>query len=320
MSFARDGKSRAETRRQNFKTQDPDTGEVTIQQALTAPPRKIGFFSRIYILISGLSMTFGLGFGAIGFFLFILGMRVSMKEKARAESGGTFITTVGTVTQLTIEKGSRDKKDTYIYESTYMVDGKVLKNVSRFTKEDAFRINKAENDTLSIEYFSTEPLFSNIVGYRGGDFSNILLSIGFLFSTVATVFLIVGWRSRRKTLKLFLRGLTAWGEKVSREKTGTQIDKLYVYKYVYAFVAADNQRYEVIAKATEALNIGDEQELVLYLAEKPSHNIIYDAVDTAPIVKEDGSLQVKHKIGPWFCLCLFIFLITLGISIPMPNL
>lgn len=339
MSFIRDGKSRAETRRRSYKTTDPETGEVTMQQALTAPPRQLGFLSRFYILISGLQVNIGFAFAGIGLLLLILGLRISEKESAREASGGTWQTVVATIDSVSVEK-AKDKKqtqrvngkervvfvdnpenDVYIYRYTYTVAQKEYKASARFGLADHKKLNKATADTVLVEYFSTEHGYSNIVGYRSTGFSHILMLIGFPFAITGGVFLWINLRKRAKTLQLYLRGLIAWGQQVSRTDTKARINDLAIFKYVYTFKAQDGQQYEAIAKASADFNVGDQvQELVLYLPEDPSYNIVFDAVDSAPIVKEDGSLWVKQKIGSWFSLILCIVFIYLAIAAPINNM
>lgn len=339
MSFIRDGKSRAETRRRNYKTTNPETGEVTMQQALTAPPRQLGLFSRFYILISGWQTNMGFCFAGVGLMLLILGLRISEKESAREASGGTWQTVVATIDSVSVEK-AKDKKqtqrvngkervvsvdnpdnDAYVYQYTYTVAEKEYKASARFGLADHKKLNKATADTVLIEYFSTEHSYSNIVGYRSTGFSGILIFIGFVFSLAGVPFLLISLRKRAKTLQLYLRGLIAWGEEVSRVNTKAMLNDMWIFKYVYTFKAQNGQQYEAIAKAPADFNVGDQrQELVLYLAEDPSYNIIFDAVDSAPIVKEDGSLSVKQKIGSWFSFILCIVFVYLAIAAPINNM
>jgi hypothetical protein len=339
MSFIRDGKSRAETRRRNYKTTDPETGAVTLQQALTAPPRRLSLLSRFYILISGWQTNMGFCFAGVGLLLLILGLRIHEKESAREASGGTWQTVVATIDSVSVEKAKEQKQtqrvngkervvsvdnpenDSYVYRYTYTVAEKEYKASARFGLADHQKLNKATADTILIEYFSTEHGYSNIVGYRSTGFSGVFIFIGFVFSLAGLPLLLMSLRKRAKTLQLYLRGLIAWGQQVSRTDTNAKINDLAVFKYVYNFIAENGDSYQAIAKAPADFNVGDQcQELVLYLAEDPSYNIIFDAVDSAPIVKEDGSLSVKQKIGSWFSFILCIVFVYLAIAAPINNM
>lgn len=334
MRFIRDIQSRVENRRRNYKTSNPETGEVTMQQTLTAPPRPLSFLSRFYILISGWQTNIGFCFLGFGLLLLILGLRISQKESAREASGGTWQTTVATVSSVAIEREDQPRReitknsrfyygetDTYIYQYIYTVEGKNYKTRTSLNPIDHEKLNKLAGDTLMIEYFSTEHGYSNIIGYRSTGFSHILMLIGLPFAIAGVAFLLISLRKRAKTLQLYMRGLIAWGEETSRVNTKAMLNDVSIFKYVYTFKAQDGQQYEATANAPADFNIGDQgQELVLYLPENPSYNIIFDAVDSAPIVKEDGSLLVEQKIGSWFSLILCIVFTCIAIAAPLHNM
>jgi hypothetical protein len=112
------------------------------------------------------------------------------------------------------------------------------------------------------------------------------LGIGAAFSILGGVFVVLGLREARREARIFQTGTTTEGTVVDLERTGTRVNRRYLWKIRYAYddltgVSHEGKSGYLSAEDAHSYRVG-EQAYVRYDPQQPSSSIWLGRDDLPP--------------------------------------
>jgi len=257
--------------------------------ALAQPPRHVPWLVRSQVLFGGFASQFGwlfFGFGLIFVWIFGLnadfgGILFSVGEVGSAE---------GVVLQVEATGASVNERPVYAYTYTFRVESqeREYQGVSYSTGRQY-----EPGWPVTVEYLSSRPDFSRILGTRQAAFGPWVLCLVLLFPLIGLVFMLGGFVGGLKGNRLLAQGKVTVGELTSKEPTNTSINNQPVYKLTFAFRADDGGIYEVVSKTHLPQLLEDEvEEQLLYDPRNPANAVMLDNLPGSPDIDEMGYIHV----------------------------
>lgn len=237
--------------------------------------RKLSFLTQIKVLFGGSFLQIGalfFWFGLVCSSFFVLESELVNWFKF----DGAWQSTTG-VFQETLETGaSVNDQSVYQYYFSYNVDGQSYQGYSSGVSLPA---NYNIGEEVPIEFKEGNINRARIVGMREKTFSSWIAFV-LIFPLVGAGLYFTALISNYKALRLLKIGKVAFGRLLRSTATNTSINEETVYKYEFGF-EVDGRSYVAVAKTHLTAGLEDEDtEMILYNANNPDDNLVYDSVSS----------------------------------------
>lgn len=271
------------------------------------PPRFLPKISRLALLLSGSMQQIGWGLFAFSMlFFWVFVMNSPIANLFRYE--GSWKESQGELVQIGSTGSTVNDQHVYAYDFEFRPGA----GAPVIARAYGFRNDWTIGEQIPLRYRSYNPKTIELEGVNSSLFPAF---VGFvlIFPSLALLFIFYGLYSNRKNLYIIQHGLFCRARLLEKTATSTRINERMVYKYHFQF-QLDQNTFSAYCRTHQSEKVEDEEEeIVLYLAEDPQKNIVFDAVSGPIDINPRGELQVS----PW---AQYLFLILPFLSIALNSL
>ncbi|MCH2042598.1 MAG: DUF3592 domain-containing protein [Saprospiraceae bacterium] len=291
-----------------MNTAQPSPSNPSKRVLRESPPRALSRFTYITILCGGILTQIG------SLFLFI-GLLVSAFVIPNSEvkylftSDGEWQTTTGKIIYIEQTSAEVNEQPIFKYTFNFNVNGQAIENSSYGSLYPMLDVNTI----VEVEYKSEAPSNSRIKGMNREIFATWIAFI-LLFPFIGLLVIFGGLYNNKKVLDLLKKGKFTRGTLLESRPTRGRVNYRPIMEYTFQF-EAQNQTFTAKCNTHKYhLVENEEQEIILYDAENPETNIIYDAVPAVPPINRFGKFgqaptsNLKYLIAPLFAI--FSLIIT----------
>jgi hypothetical protein len=254
-------------------------------------PREVPISVRIRVLFGGFTNQFGwifFGFGLIFVWVFTAHSDIASIVLFRLKTD----ITIGIVESVQYTNAGEDNEPIFEVKYTYIDNlGKQHRGAS-YTKGQP-----QETARVTVEYVSTLPSFSRVVGMRREMFSPWAIII-IIFPLIGLGFIYSGMKYGIKANRLLSQGRITFGKLISTEPTGASINNRPVLKLTFTFTTDSGLDWEAVAKTHEPEDLRDEaDEPLLYDPNDPSTAVLLDDLPGSAEFDANGKLVPASVLG-----------------------
>lgn len=238
--------------------------------SLSKTPREVPIGLKIKLLIANIPFWFGMAFFVIGsVFLVVFSFNIDFKSVLFFPNQNT----QGVIVGKESTNCSVNKKKVQKYTYRFEVGHRKLIGYS-YTSKDIDPYNSVE-----VEYESSNPQNSRIVGMRLAPFSFWMLLFILIFPTVGILFIVSTIRSGLEEIHLLTHGILAKGKVIESKKTNTSINKKTIHDITFEF---EDQKGKIIkahcSTAFPEILLDDVHENLVYDPQNPEKAILIDTL------------------------------------------
>jgi hypothetical protein len=274
--------------------------------------RRLSPLDIIRILFGGVGVQSGSVFFWC-FLLFTIFLNSATKFNYIFENQGRWMDTEGVVTQIGHTDYRNGRRNYTLYDYKYVVDGQTYEG---FSKGRGFSIS--ENEKVDIEYMSKNPRRSHISGMS--DNQEVILYVFFMLAMTLLVAFpyFGGLRRNLRWLKVIRRGKATVGIQTSQKKSvitfETSKRQWHMYDIDFEFEVA-GKKYKATARTAYPEQVEDEpKELILYLPEDPTVNLVYDSIGFKKKKDKNGQI-VRGRVKGSALIRPLSTIVGLGLTI-----
>lgn len=261
------------------------------------PPRKVSLYSVIKVLFDDYTVQVGGAILMVG----ILFMQLSVGQSLFVEVvnfNGDWVQTSGRLLD-----NSSYRPDRYRHTFEFTVDNEVYKGVSY----GEMGVREATENCL-IEYREFNPRRSRVVGSSAEVFP-ALAGCCLLAPLLGLIILLIGLRKKIRALYLLKYGLVTQGKTIS-VKPVMASGGGRAYQFVFEF-KVNEKTYEASCISKEKERVEDDDLYnVLYKANKPNKNIVYDALGHVPEIGKLGDIKEGNPASTFYLGLIFVMLLV----------
>lgn len=274
-----------------------------------APPRDLSPLTQLTVLFGGTFVQMGSVFFGAGM-AFLIGFLPQSQIKHLFSFDGEWTQGRGVITTIERTNVEVNNHDVYAYSFDYQNNGTNYSDVSY----DYMRSDIAEQQPVVIEYKSGNPARARIAGMDEEMMPAWIILLLLIFPGVGGTFLVIGLRRNIRALRLLINGVFTKGVLLDKQATNTRINNQMVYRYEFEFDVERHGKIIATCSTHHTRLVEDEgEEIILYDAENPDYNVVYDAIPMAPYINRRGEMENApfYKAGVLVLPVLMLLLILL---------
>lgn len=284
------------------------------------PPRNLGIYSRLVILLGGMLQQMGWGFFGVGMIFFWIFV---MNSEARylLSFDGKWVETKGILKNVAVTNTEVNDRKMYAYTIIFKDKAAVHESVCYDYLRSEY---ERPNITVPVEFKERNPKRARIKGMFTSTFPSFVLFV-VIFPLLGLGFIIAGIIVNLKSLKLLVNGHFTKGKIVSKEASGTVINNNTVFKFTFEFETSGGTKNQTTCATHQTWKVEDEEiKRILYDPTYPENAVVFDAIPSAPQINSQGYLEsaatsaasvfILPLISIALNVMLFYIFVILGVS------
>jgi hypothetical protein len=264
------------------------TQDASQLQSIPPAPRHIDWFTKGTVLLGGFHQQFGWAFFSMGLLFTWIFVGNSEWRDLLSWTSGPWETVSGEIVECVSIGAHENDEQIYRCYFRFSFNG-VDRSGSVYYSAS---LQPEPGTSIEVEMATRNPSYVRVEGGRTAPFSR-WVGVVMVFPLIGLSFLMLGFRSNLRYLRLLSWGQVGSGKLEAKTKTGATVtinNQSYpVYRYRFTFLHQGREvPLEIKTHLADRVE-DDPMERILFDPFAPGQNALYDAIPNAPVFDSEGN-------------------------------